>query len=395
MAVREYIGARYVPRFLGTYSGTTIYEALDVVDDGMGTSYIARKTVPAGTPLTDTDYWFVYGASSGAIINLQNRVTTLENDTIPELDEKIENKFYNGLHGVNILFLADSFGMSGWGDWCDYVKSKMGTNYNIAIDATSGATLSTFATKLASVADGTYDDILMVCGTNDIYTDLTEVVQHYTDFKTAITGKYKQTRLHFAFVATRYGNAAQRALIKPCHMLYEKMCGEMGIRYLGNLNKYLFPAFHFIMPDGIHPNTLGGKRLASAIGKAFCDCCEIFNDSLTYHCADYNIDYDLTFDITENGTAMLNLKYVPTGATINPDGSYHNITIPVGNYQGLTSLNDAAFKFTDCRHNGAFIWYEIDNANLRLCNIGSTSFQVYNFAFASLSKVDLDVAVNA
>ena len=74
MAIRQYIGARYIPRFLGDYDPTTIYEALDVVDNGMGTSYIARKTVPAGTPLTNTEYWFVYGASSGAILDLQTRM---------------------------------------------------------------------------------------------------------------------------------------------------------------------------------------------------------------------------------------------------------------------------------------------------------------------------------
>ena len=80
MAIREYIGARYIPRFIGTYDPTQIYDALDVVDNGSGTSYIARKTVPAGTPLTDTDYWFVYGASSGAIIQLQNDMIQAQND---------------------------------------------------------------------------------------------------------------------------------------------------------------------------------------------------------------------------------------------------------------------------------------------------------------------------
>ena len=63
MAVRQYIGARYVPRFMGTYDNTQQYEALDVVDNGSGTSYIARKIVPPGTPLTDTEYWFVYDCS--------------------------------------------------------------------------------------------------------------------------------------------------------------------------------------------------------------------------------------------------------------------------------------------------------------------------------------------
>lgn len=88
MAIRQYIGARYVPRFVGVYDPTQIYEALDVVDNGSGTSYIARKNVPANTPLTNTDYWFVYGASSGAIIQLQNDMIQAQND-ITGLDNDI------------------------------------------------------------------------------------------------------------------------------------------------------------------------------------------------------------------------------------------------------------------------------------------------------------------
>lgn len=81
--VREYIGARYVPKFMGPYVATQDYEALCVVDNGMGTSYISKVPTPPGTPLTDTNYWFVYGASSGAILNLQNRVDALENNRSP------------------------------------------------------------------------------------------------------------------------------------------------------------------------------------------------------------------------------------------------------------------------------------------------------------------------
>lgn len=80
MAIREYIGARYVPRFTGLYDATTAYEPLDVVDNGMGTCYIARIPTPPNTPLTDTTYWFLYGASSGAIINLQNQVNGIVSD---------------------------------------------------------------------------------------------------------------------------------------------------------------------------------------------------------------------------------------------------------------------------------------------------------------------------
>lgn len=70
----QYIGARYVPKFMGTHDITQSYENMCVVDNGMGTSYISQKPVPAGTPLTDTTYWALYGASSGAIVNLQNQI---------------------------------------------------------------------------------------------------------------------------------------------------------------------------------------------------------------------------------------------------------------------------------------------------------------------------------
>ena len=77
MAIREYVGARYVPRFMGTFDATQQYEVLDVVDNGLGTSYILKKPAPVNTPVSDSDYWALYGASSGGIINLQNQIGSL------------------------------------------------------------------------------------------------------------------------------------------------------------------------------------------------------------------------------------------------------------------------------------------------------------------------------
>lgn len=88
----KYVGARYMPKFLGTYDNTTAYEALSVVDNGMGTSYVSNKPVPAGTPLTDTDYWAVYGMSSGAILNLQQQIDDMNDGDVPgSLQAQINN----------------------------------------------------------------------------------------------------------------------------------------------------------------------------------------------------------------------------------------------------------------------------------------------------------------
>ena len=90
MSMHTYIGARYVPNFIGTYDATQNYEAMDVVDNGSGTTYIAKKNAPAGTPLTDTDFWFVYGTANGAIINLQNQIDQINNTDLPAMDAKID-----------------------------------------------------------------------------------------------------------------------------------------------------------------------------------------------------------------------------------------------------------------------------------------------------------------
>lgn len=86
MAIREYIGARYVPKFMGLWDNTQEYEALSVVDNGLGTSYISKIPVPAGTPLTDTNYWIISGSTNGAIIQLQNQMDLyLESFVTPEM----------------------------------------------------------------------------------------------------------------------------------------------------------------------------------------------------------------------------------------------------------------------------------------------------------------------
>ena len=120
----QYIGARYVPKFMGTYDATQAYENMCVVDNGLGTSYISKVPTPAGTPLTNTDFWAIYGASSGAIINLQNQIgdlndltTTDNSDLVHAINEvdvvaKTINRQING----KVLLIGDSIGTIQNGD---------------------------------------------------------------------------------------------------------------------------------------------------------------------------------------------------------------------------------------------------------------------------------------
>lgn len=56
MAIKKYIGARYAPKFMGAWDKGSEYAALSVVYANEQ-SYVSRKTVPANTEITNTEFW--------------------------------------------------------------------------------------------------------------------------------------------------------------------------------------------------------------------------------------------------------------------------------------------------------------------------------------------------
>jgi hypothetical protein len=56
MAIKKYIGARYAPKFMGAWDKSSEYAALSVVYTN-DKSYVSRKTVPANTEITNTEFW--------------------------------------------------------------------------------------------------------------------------------------------------------------------------------------------------------------------------------------------------------------------------------------------------------------------------------------------------
>lgn len=56
MAIKKYIGARYAPKFVGAWDKTSEYAALSVVYTN-DQSYVSRKTVPANTEISNTEFW--------------------------------------------------------------------------------------------------------------------------------------------------------------------------------------------------------------------------------------------------------------------------------------------------------------------------------------------------
>lgn len=187
--VREYIGARYVPKFMGVYDPTQDYEALCVVDNNMGTTYISKIPTPPGTPLTDTTHWALYGASSGAIINLQNEIDDINNVTIPAITSDIDKlqsysdaELYAFFKNKKILIVGDSISDESVQapNWVARLRTKcadLGTQIDNVSVAGMGWTSPTpgsggLIDQFGAVTD-TYDYVILFAGVNDYNAQVT------------------------------------------------------------------------------------------------------------------------------------------------------------------------------------------------------------------------------
>ena len=114
MATRQYIGARYVPKFYtNSVDGSTqwesnvVYEPLIYVTLTNGHMYISKKQVPAtvGSPASNANYWLDIGSYNGFIEELENEVEALQNK-VKTKAAIFGNSFAAGVGGVQGIYYA-------------------------------------------------------------------------------------------------------------------------------------------------------------------------------------------------------------------------------------------------------------------------------------------------
>lgn len=87
MTVREYIGARYVPIFMGNWDNTNTYEPLSIVQNN-GNSYTSKQYVPTGIEITNEEYWAETGNYNAQIEQYRNEVLDVV-DRMDDIDDEI------------------------------------------------------------------------------------------------------------------------------------------------------------------------------------------------------------------------------------------------------------------------------------------------------------------
>lgn len=182
---RQYIGARYVPKFSdingGVWDNTYTYEAMEIVKHG-NDYYTSKKPVPTGIAITNTDYWVLTGNYSGAISQLDEKITALDEE-LSSVNSDLQtykatplpfNKVGFNMHRFhNVICVGDSWnGTDGWGEILQSMGFSDGT---IQIEGHGGTgfqtgtpTFKTAILNLTPLVDANnVDCVIIIGGTND------------------------------------------------------------------------------------------------------------------------------------------------------------------------------------------------------------------------------------
>ena len=89
MTTTQYVGARYVPLFMGEWDNTQTYEPLCIVSNH-GNSYTSRQYVPSGISLNNEEYWALTG-NYNAQIEQYRKITELNTQSIKSINNVIKN----------------------------------------------------------------------------------------------------------------------------------------------------------------------------------------------------------------------------------------------------------------------------------------------------------------
>ena len=106
MAIKKYIGARYTPKFMGAWDKASEYAALSVVYANEQ-SYVSRKTVPANTEITNTEFWIKSADWNAQVTQYNQNVEQYQanveryNQNVESYNANVDNFFDATIHAYN------------------------------------------------------------------------------------------------------------------------------------------------------------------------------------------------------------------------------------------------------------------------------------------------------
>ena len=299
MSVRQYIGARYVPKFFENPNGSaewikeTTYEPLTIVTY-LGNSYTSKKPVPLNTEITNTEYWSVTGNYNAQVEQYRQETLKVANDIKIEAtnrtnaDNALSTRL-SRLENRKIIMIGDSYGIQNdgsvskfyWEFFRDALGLIDGTNFFHSFQSGAGFGNKEYLYQLQNVSSSITDkesitDIFVCGGWNDSdksqsYGTDEEFNDGVFRFNDYIVKNYPKARMTLAHIS--WGN--------PQHMptVYSQMKVSMqryaeqssrGWRILSGTEHILHRYESGIwQSDYAHPSQLGQGYLGMYLPSAF------------------------------------------------------------------------------------------------------------------------------
>ena len=288
---RQYIGARYVPIIDGEYNSEKVYEPLTVVTYN-GSSYTSKKSVPAGTLPTNTEYWALTGNYNAQVEQYRQEVTAVSAE-VTRLDTVVSRN----ITGRNFLFVGDSYATSNseftTKSWVDYTREALGltagTNAHKAnqggtgiahvlnmsgVDVNTEYILTNATNWDSSIVKNNITDIVIAEGYNDGDKTYDEIVTAFNSMALAITANYPNVqRIYVAMIGRNYNNYETNAALAIVKKAYADASANHGYIFIENAskalcdNEYLHRVFPIVDVVGgeFHPNDRGSEIIAHYI----------------------------------------------------------------------------------------------------------------------------------
>lgn len=284
MPTRQYVGARYVPKFYNNELDTpewrpnVLYEPLTIVTY-LNNSYTSKIQVPAnvGAPDTNPQFWAATGNYNAQVDAYRAEVLAM--DARLTADEKL----FDFLKNRKIVFIGDSYAQSmGVNSWMNTAISILGlTSSNCAYFSGAGkgfigaAGFGDYITMCSDPATGfdsmTIDhdeitDVYIIGGTNDTDADSNDLMTAMETFFNYCKSTFKNAKIYNGFCGYTTDNTKWTAYANTIRT-YESKTLAMGVTWIDNLY-YVLRQNSRIQSDQIHPTSVGGRFLGWAVVQA-------------------------------------------------------------------------------------------------------------------------------
>lgn len=278
MAVRQYVGARYVPKFYefnnGVWQSNSEYEPLTIVQYN-GNSYTSKKAVPStiGDPSANPAYWVATG-NYNAQVELYRQEVENYKEQCDDYGEKSLNAYKST--NKNVLLFSDSYGMAdGQGGWCSKAANlltgiggscnylaKSGYGF-VGNEGTFLSEITDYANNMTTPQKEAITDVVIGGGWNDSGKTQSDIITAMNTCLSYCKTTFPNARIWVAFMAFDTQYSILNDLMISVEPTYRAGALKNGCFYMTNLPYITHNTNN--MTDTRHPNDNGYSLIAKMV----------------------------------------------------------------------------------------------------------------------------------